>query len=105
MEQSRRRPAAVASTAAKASRINLRVTTRQEHVIRRAAAITDRSITDFVLESAARHAEEILADRRWFVLSDDEWTVFEQALEAPLEHSSELRSLLTERRQIDLSDL
>lgn len=89
----------------KDSRINLRVTSRQEYLIRRAAAITDRSMTDFVLESAARRAEEVLADRRWFVLSDDEWTAFQHALDAPLEHTSELATLLTEHREIDLSDL
>ena len=90
---------------AKDSRINVRVTSRQERLIRRAAAATDRSLTDFVLDSASRRAEEVLADRRWFVLSDAEWTAFEEAVDAPLEHASVLRELLTERREIDLSDL
>lgn len=89
----------------KDSRINLRITSRQEHLIRRAAAITDRSMTDFVLDSAARRAEEVLADRRWFVLSDDEWAAFDRALDAPLEHTSELRALIVEQREIDFSDL
>jgi len=89
----------------KDSRINLRVTSRQEHLIRRAAAVTDRSMTDFVLESAARHAEEVLADRRWFVLSDDEWAAFGRALDAPIEHVEQLRSFMLERRDIDLSDV
>jgi uncharacterized protein (DUF1778 family) len=102
---SAKRTADEARTPVKDSRINLRITSRQEHIIRRAAAITDRTMTDFVLESAARHAEEVLADRRWFVLSDDEWAAFEHALEAPLAHTSALRQLLTERREIDLSDL
>lgn len=99
-------PAADSPRAAtKGSRINLRVTSRQEHLIRRAAAVTDRSLTDFVLDSAARRAEEVLADRRWFVLPDADWESFERALEAPLEHASDLRDLLVERREIDFSDL
>lgn len=89
----------------KDARINLRVTSRQEHLIRRAAAATDRSMTDFVLESAARHAEEVLADRRWFVLDEGDWSAFEHALEAPLGHTGELRDLLLERAEIDLTDL
>lgn len=89
----------------KDSRINLRVSSRQEHLIRRAAMVSDRSLTDFVLESAARRAEEVLADRRWFVLSEVAWETFERALAAPLEHVDELRDLLAERRDIDLSGL
>lgn len=91
--------------ASKVARINLRATARQEHLIRRAAAATDRSVTDFVLDSAAQRAEEVLADRRWFVLDDQEWAALEQALDAPLTSASELRDLLSERREPDLSDL
>lgn len=90
---------------AKRSRLNLRATTRQEHLIRRAAAATERSVTDFVLESATRHAEAVLADRRWFVLSDTEWAAFETALDAPLEHTEKLREFLSERHTVDLSDV
>jgi len=62
-------------------------------------------LTDFVLESAAERAEQILADRRWFILSEDEFTTFQDLLDRPLEHTDELRQLLTERSPIDLSDL
>ena len=89
----------------KGSRINLRVSTRQNQLIRRAASATDRSLTDFVLESAAERAEQILADQRWFILSEDEFTTFQDLLDRPLEHADELRQLLTERSPIDLSDL
>lgn len=105
MATTRTASAGTARCATKDSRINLRVTSRQEHLIRRAAAVTDRSMTDFVLDSAARRAEEVLADRRWFVLSDAEWETFERALEAPLKHASELQDLLAEQREIDVSDL
>lgn len=65
-------------------RINLRATTRQEQLLRRAAAATDRSVTDFILDSAVTQAERVLADRRWFVLDDERWKEFQRLLDAPV---------------------
>lgn len=70
--------------AAKTHRVNLRASARQEQVIRRAAAATDRTMTDFILDSAVEQAERVLADRRWFVASDDQWREFERLLDEPL---------------------
>jgi uncharacterized protein (DUF1778 family) len=94
-----------ASRQSKDSRLNLRVSTTQEQLIRRAATATGRSVTDFVLDSAAQHAETVLAERRWFILSDDEFGRFEELLEAPLEPSDALRSFLATPPSVDLSDL
>lgn len=93
------------SRTAKDSRINLRVSSRQEQMIRRAATATDRSLTDFVLDSAAQHAERVLADRRWFVLSDEQFDEFARLLDAPFQPSDELRQLLMTEPSIDLSDV
>lgn len=90
----------------KAGRLNLRVTERQDHLIRRAAAALDKSVTEFVLESVALEAERVLAEQRWFMLSEAEWTRFHELLDQPLPADDQrLRRLLSERRQIDLSDL
>lgn len=58
---------------AKTQQINFRATDRQADVLRRAAAATDSTLTDFVLDSAVERAEKILADRRWFVVSQTQW--------------------------------
>jgi uncharacterized protein (DUF1778 family) len=42
----------------------------------------DKSVTEFVLESASTAAEQVLADRRWFELHDANWEAFQAALEA-----------------------
>ena len=98
-------PETAENRSSKDSRINLRVSTRQEQLIRRAALATDRSLTDFVLDSAAQRAEEILADRRWFILSQEDFTSFQHLLEQPLEHAEELQRFLTDSQPVDLSDL
>ncbi len=51
--------------------------------ILQAAAATDRTMTDFVLESAVVEAERVLADRRWFLISDEQWDEFQRLLEQP----------------------
>ena len=90
----------------KGSRLNLRVTPRQDHLIRRAAAALDKSVTEFVMDSVSLEAERVLAEQRWFMLSETEWNVFHELLEQPIPtDDSRLRALLTVRREIDLSDL
>jgi uncharacterized protein (DUF1778 family) len=65
-------------------RINLRATTRQEAVLRRAAEATDRTLTAFVLDSAVDQAERVLADRQWFAVTDEQFAEFLRLLDAPL---------------------
>ena len=77
------------------SRINLRASARQEQLLKQAAAATNRTMTDFVLESAVVEAERVLADRRWFLISDEQWNEFQHLLEQPARELPRLRALLT----------
>lgn len=80
--------------ATRQSRINLRASARQEQLLKQAAAATDRTMTDFVLESAVVEAERVLADRRWFLISDEQWDEFQRLLEQPARDLPRLRALL-----------
>jgi len=80
--------------ATRQSRINLRASARQEQLLKQAAAATDRTMTDFVLESAVVEAERVLADRRWFLISDEQWDQFQHLLEQPARDLPRLRALL-----------
>ncbi|AVZ40363.1 MULTISPECIES: DUF1778 domain-containing protein [unclassified Dietzia] len=77
----------------KSQRINLRASERQEEILRRAASATDTSMTEFILGSAVDQAEKVLADRRWFTVSQEQWDEFNRLLDTPLEDSSKLRRL------------
>jgi len=83
----------VRAKSARSERISVRATPRQEQLLRRAAEATDRSMTDFILESASVEAERVLADRRWFVADDAQWAEFTRLLELPLESTDKLREL------------
>lgn len=77
----------------KSQQINFRATDRQADVLRRAAAATDTTLTDFVLDSAVDRAEKILADRRWFSVSQDQWDAFVELLDRPLPSTEKFREL------------
>lgn len=99
-------PNTIETRLGKDSRLNLRVTPRQDHLIRRAAAALDKSVTEFVLDSVALEAERVLAEQRWFMLPEASWKRFNELLDRPIPtDDSKLRELLTVRREIDLSDL
>ncbi|MGH3825054.1 MAG: DUF1778 domain-containing protein [Pseudonocardiaceae bacterium] len=82
--------------AARDCRINLRASARQEQLLKRAAAATDRTMTDFVLETAVVEAERVLADRRWFLIDDQRWDEFQRLLDRPARDLPKLRALLAE---------
>lgn len=86
------------------ARLNLRTSTQQQQLIRSAAAAVDKSVTDFVLESATANAERVLADRRWFVLSSAEWHDFETLLDAPVARTPQLAALLSEPTVFDIDE-
>jgi uncharacterized protein (DUF1778 family) len=52
-------------------------------MIRRAAANSGVSYTDFILDAATEKATEVLADHRLFMVGSSQWDRFVSALEAP----------------------
>lgn len=68
----------------KSERINLRTTERQESMLRRAAQAEATSMSEFILGSAVERAEKVLADRRWFELSPEQFEEFTRLLDHPI---------------------
>lgn len=78
----------------RSARIGLRATPEQEGIIRRAAEVSRKSLTEFVLESACVAAEETLLAQRLFVVDEERWRRFQEVLERPAEVKPRLRELL-----------
>jgi uncharacterized protein (DUF1778 family) len=78
--------------------ISLRIPPQRRDLIDRAAKATGKTRTDFILDSAARAAEDALLDRRLFCLDEAEYQAFVAALDAPPqpEAVAKLRRLLAE---------
>jgi uncharacterized protein (DUF1778 family) len=78
-------------------RVDLRLTPSAKQTLQRAAAASQKSVTEFVLDSALAAAFEALADRRVFELDDAQWAAFMAALDAPVADNPALRALLARK--------
>jgi uncharacterized protein (DUF1778 family) len=78
------------------TRLNLRTSARQDTLIRMAAEASNKTVTAFILDSASQAAEQVLADRRWFMLDESAWAAFEDLLERPAVLKPRLTDLLSE---------
>ncbi len=88
-------------TTTRTKRINIRVTEAQAHLLRQAAQQASSNVSSFLVESACLRAEEALASQRYFFYTEEQWTAFAKALDAPPTHNPELRKLLTEPGVLD----
>lgn len=86
---------------ARDSRLNIRASTKQDTLIRQAANALDKSVSEFVLDSSIANAENVLADRRLFAVSDEAWQAFEAALDRPAVVKPRLQALLAEESIFD----
>ncbi len=81
---------------AKSDRLDFRISATQRTLLSRAAAASDKSLTNFVLESASIAAENTLLDRRLFFADSEAFAKFEEALNAPAKVNTGLLDLLSE---------
>ena len=81
---------------ARTEKLDLRLSADAKRRLKMAAAASQRSVSDFVLESALARADEALPDRRRFTLDDEAWAEFQQALDAPVRALPRLARLLSD---------
>ena len=84
-------------SASRTEKLDIRLTPEAKATLHAAAAASRRSLSDFVLSSAMISAEEMLADRRRFVLDPDRFDAFVTALDAPPMTHDRLSRLMRER--------
>jgi len=77
-------------------KLDLRLSSADKRTLEAAASLSNRSVSEFVRDSAVSRAHEMLADRRMFVLSQSKWDEFQAALDAPTRHNPRIQRLLTE---------
>ena len=80
--------------APKAERLHLRIDAEQKALLEAASSAAGASVSTFVLAAATEAAADVLADRRAFVLDDEAWRVFDEALTRPATDVPGLRELL-----------
>jgi len=70
------------ATKTRSEKLDLRLTPAAKRALQAAAAVSHRSVSEFVLESALARADEALADRQVFRLGGAQWKAFVAALDA-----------------------
>lgn len=74
-------------------KIDLRITPSAKLTLQSAAAAAQKSLSEFVLESALARAAETLPDRTRFGLRAAQWEAFQRALSAPVLPAPRLKKL------------
>jgi len=94
---------ASANAANRSARLGLRATPEQEAVLRRAADVAHKSLTDFILDSACQAAEQTLLDQRLFMVSGSQYQALMDLLERPSQDNEGLRDLFARPAPWDAS--
>jgi len=81
-------------TEAKSERVDLRMTPTAKRTLQRAAAVANKSVSEFLLDSSLSAAFETLADRRVFQLDETQWAAFMAELDRPPRDNPRLRRLM-----------
>ena len=89
--------ASVNTSAARSARLGLRATPEQEAVLRRAAEVAHKSLTDFVLDAACQAAEQTLLDQRLFMVPGSQYQALLELLEQPEHDNAGLADLFARR--------
>ena len=75
--------------------LNIRIQPELRSLIDRAAELTGKTRTDFVLDASRRAAEEALLDRTLFTAGEQAYEEFLARLDAPTRPSDRLRRTMT----------
>lgn len=92
---------AAPSSASRSARLGLRATVEQEAVLRRAAEVARKSLTDFILDSACQAAEQTLLDQRLFMVSGEQYQALMDLLDQPEQPNEGLRDLFSRKAPWD----
>lgn len=85
----------------KTKHFHLRVTDRQESLIRTGAQLAGTTVAHFIIETACLQAEHALSNKREFAVSALQWHAFVPALNLPARIKPELARLFTEAKATD----
>jgi len=82
--QARRKTARKASAS---DRVQLRINPMDKNIIARAAKMNRTTVSKFMLESSRQAAQEVFASQTKFVLNDEQWAAFCEAVDKPPRHN------------------
>ena len=85
-----------AITHSKSERIDVRASTHVKQLLQEAARVAHKNVSEFLLDAGVIAANQTLADRTRFELSDEKWQAFHAALDQPVSAKPKLMKLLSD---------
>jgi uncharacterized protein (DUF1778 family) len=82
------------ATPSRSGRLGLRAAPSQEALLRRAAQAANKTLTEFILDSACAVAEQTLLDQRYFLVGQAQWDAFNEVLDRPAKVKPGLKKLM-----------
>lgn len=86
-------------TDTRSERVDLRMTPSAKRTLQQAAAVKNKTVSEFLLDTALNAAHDALADRRVFQLDATSWDRFMAELSRPPKENPRLRKLLARKPQ------
>ena len=80
----------------RSARLGLRSSSAQLAMLRRAAEVAHKSLTDFILDSACLAAEQTLLDQRLFMVSNQDYQALLDLLDRPARSNAGLKKLFSQ---------
>lgn len=87
-------------TAQRPDRLNLRLGRDAKRKLERAAAYSDKTLTDFVIDVALQRADAIVRENEVITLTHAEWARFQDLLLNPPEPNKRLKKALAEHARV-----
>jgi len=78
----------------KSERIDVRASAPAKQLLQAAARVAQKNVSEFLLDAGINAANQTLADRLRFELSQQQWDAFQLALDRPVQAKPKLAKLL-----------
>jgi uncharacterized protein (DUF1778 family) len=85
----------------KSERIDVRASAAVKQLLQEAARASHKNVSEFFLDAGINAANQALADRLRFELSEANWEAFQTALDRPVSTKPKLKALLNNTGLLD----
>lgn len=87
--------------ALKKQRIDLRLTDDDKTIIEEAAALSNQTITQFMVSSASQRAAEVIEQHRRLILDEESWNLVMDAISCPPQPNVKLKQATKRLRDME----
>lgn len=88
-------------TALKKQRIDLRLNEDDKHMIEEAAAMTNQSISQFMVSTASERAAKVIDQHRRLLLNEESWNLVMNAITNPPAPNDRLKRAANRLRELE----